>query len=141
VGLRGSQSINLELPVNSAGYILPKIDEITWIGATNEKEFQDLEIGYEAGNDLIARTNKNFNIDLVGVKDMLMEARIRVGSKDRLPLAGPIEKNVYAIGALGSRGFTLGPILGEYIASLINNSPMPISGGVALAIDPLRFKG
>ena len=141
VGLRGSQSIDLELPVNSAGYILPKIDEITWIGATNEKEFQDLEIGYEAGNDLIARTNKNFNIDLVGVKDMLMEARIRVGSKDRLPLAGPIEKNVYAIGALGSRGFTLGPILGEYIASLINNSPMPISGGVALAIDPLRFKG
>jgi tRNA 5-methylaminomethyl-2-thiouridine biosynthesis bifunctional protein len=140
VGLKGSQSIDLELPVNSAGYILPKVDGITWIGSTNEKEFQDVEICYEAGNELIERTNINFGIDLVGAEDMLMQARIRVGSKDRLPLAGPIEKNIYTIGALGSRGFTLGPILGEYIASLINNSPIPISGGVALAIDPLRFK-
>jgi glycine/D-amino acid oxidase-like deaminating enzyme len=41
---------------------------------------------------------------------------------------------------LGSRGFSLGPILGEYIASLINNSPSPISTGLALSIDPLRFK-
>jgi tRNA 5-methylaminomethyl-2-thiouridine biosynthesis bifunctional protein len=140
VGLKGSQSIDLELPVNSAGYILPKVDGITWIGSTNEKEFQDVEICYKAGNELIERTNINFGIDLVGAEDMLMQARIRVGSKDRLPLAGPIEKNIYTIGALGSRGFTLGPILGEYIASLINNSPIPISGGVALAIDPLRFK-
>ena len=54
---------------------------------------------------------------------MLMEARLRTGSKDRLPLAGKIEENVYALGALGSRGFSLGPILGEYIASLINNTP------------------
>ena len=140
VGLKGSQSIDLELPVNSAGYILPKVDGITWIGSTNEKEFQDVEICYKAGNELIERTNINFGIDLVGAEDMLMQARIRVGSKDRLPLAGPIEKNIYTIGALGSRGFTLGPILGEYIASLINNSPIPISGGIALAIDPLRFK-
>ena len=54
---------------------------------------------------------------------MLMEARLRTGSKDRLPLAGKIEENVYVIGALGSRGFSLGPILGEYISSLINNTP------------------
>jgi len=71
---------------------------------------------------------------------MLMTANLRVGSKDRLPLAGKVEENVYAVGSLGSRGFSLGPLLGEYIASLINNSPSPISSGIALAIDPLRFK-
>jgi tRNA 5-methylaminomethyl-2-thiouridine biosynthesis bifunctional protein len=55
-------------------------------------------------------------------------------------LAGKIEENIYTIGALGSRGFSLGPLLGDYVASLINNSPSPISSGLALAIEPLRFK-
>ena len=140
VGLKGDQQIDLDLPINSAGYILPKVDGITWIGSTHEREFENIEICYEAGRELIKRTNKNFNVSLQGSDDMQMTANLRVSSKDRLPLAGKIEKNIYAIGGLGSRGFSLGPILGEHVASLINNSPSPISSGIALAIEPLRFK-
>ena len=140
VGLKGDQQIDLDLPINSAGYILPKVDGITWIGSTHEREFENIEICYEVGRELIKRTNKNFNVSLQGSDDMQMTANLRVSSKDRLPLAGKIEKNIYAIGGLGSRGFSLGPILGEHVASLINNSPSPISSGIALAIEPLRFK-
>ena len=140
IGLKGSQQINLDLPLNSAGYILPEVDGVTWIGSTHEREFKNIDICYEAGHELIERTNKNFNIELTGAENMLMTANHRVGSKDRLPLAGQVEENVYAIGSLGSRGFSLGPLLGEYVASLINNSPSPISSGIALAIDPLRFR-
>ena len=140
VGLKGDQQIDLDLPINSAGYILPKVDGITWIGSTHEREFENIEICYEAGRELIKRTNKNFNVSLQGSDDIQMTANFRVSSKDRLPLAGKIEKNIYAIGGLGSRGFSLGPILGEHVASLINNSPSPISSGIALAIEPLRFK-
>ena len=140
VGLKGEQSINLDLPLNSAGYILPKVNNITWIGSSHEKDYEDLNICYEVGKDLVKRIDKNFKIKLAGASNMLMEARLRTGSKDRLPLAGKIEENVYVIGALGSRGFSLGPILGEYISSLINNTPSPISAGIALAIEPLRFK-
>jgi len=140
VGLKGNQQIDLDLPINSAGYILPKVDGITWIGSTHEREFENIEICYETGRELIKRTNKNFNVSLQGSDDMQMTANFRVSSKDRLPLAGKIEKNIYAIGGLGSRGFSLGPILGEHVASLINNSPSPISSGIALAIEPLRFK-
>ncbi len=140
VGLKGEQSIDLDLPLNSAGYILPKVKNITWIGSSNEKEYDDLNICYDIGKKLVKRIDKNFKIKLAGTSNMLMEARLRAGSKDRLPLAGKIEENVYVLGALGSRGFSLGPILGEYIASLINNSPSPISAGIALAIEPLRFK-
>ena len=140
VGLEGDQPFNLDLPINSAGYILPKLDEITWIGSTHEKEFKNIDVCYEAGHELIERTNKNFNINLSGSKNILMKANFRVGSKDRLPLAGKIEENIYAIGALGSRGFSLAPLLGEHVASLINNSPSPISSGISLAIEPLRFK-
>ena len=140
VGLKGDQPIDLDLPINSAGYILPKVDEITWIGSTHEREFENIDVCYKAGHKLIERTNKNFDITLRGIDDMLMKANYRVSSKDRLPLAGKIEDNIYAIGCLGSRGFSLGPLLGEYVGSLINNSPSPISSGVALAVEPLRFK-
>jgi len=139
VGLRGEQPINIDLPINSAGYILPKINNITWIGSTHEREFDDADICHKTGQKLIERTNRNFNINLAGSDDMLMEARLRIGSRDRLPLAGKIEEHIYTIGALGSRGFSLGPLLGDYVASLINNSPSPISSGIALAIEPLRF--
>ena len=141
VGLTGRQPIDLNLPVNSAGYILPRIDGITWIGSTHEREYKNTDVCYEAGHELIQRTNKNFNITLTNSDNMLMKANLRVGSKDRLPLAGKMQENIYAIGGLGSRGFSLGPILGEHVASLINNSPSPISSGIALAIEPLRFKG
>ena len=140
VGLKGDQPIDLDLPINSAGYILPKVNEITWIGSTHEREFENMDVCLEAGHELIKRTNKNFDITLAGLDTMVMKANYRVGSKDRLPLAGKIEENIYAIGGLGSRGFSLGPILGEYVASLINNSPSPISSGIALAVEPLRFK-
>ena len=141
VGLKGKQPIDLDLPINSAGYILPKVNGITWIGSTHEREYDNIDVCYEAGKELIERTNQNFKITLDGLDNMLMESNFRVGSKDRLPLAGKIKENVYAIGGLGSRGFSLGPILGEHVASLINHSPSPISSGIALAIEPLRFKG
>ena len=139
VGLKGNQPIDLDLPVNSAGYILPMQENITWIGSSHEKDYENMDISYEVGKEIVKKINKNFKINLAGTENMLMEARLRTGSKDRLPLAGKIQENVYVIGALGSRGFSLGPLLGEYIASLINNSPSPISSGIALAIEPLRF--
>ena len=140
VGLKGSQQINLDLPLNSAGYILPEVDGVTWIGSTHEREFKNIDVCYEAGYKLIEKTNKNFNLGLTGAENMLMTANFRVGSKDRLPIAGKIADHIYVIGSLGSRGFSLAPLLGEFVASQINNSPSPISSGIALAIDPLRFK-
>ena len=102
------------------------------------KEFDNIDVCYEAGRDLIERTNQNFKITLDGLDNMLMESNFRVG-KDSC-LFGKIKENVcYWWSRL--RGFSLGPILGEHVASLINHSPSPISSGIALAIEPLRFKG
>ncbi|MBD63537.1 MAG: hypothetical protein CMD68_05580 [Gammaproteobacteria bacterium] len=140
VGLKGKQIFNLNIPLNSAGYILPKVNDITWIGSTHEREFKNMEISYDAGYELIERTEKNFKISLAGKNNILIKAHKRIGSKDRLPFAGKIEDHVYAFGALGSRGFSLAPLLGEYIYSMINNTPNPISTGITLSIDPLRFK-
>jgi len=52
VGLKGDQPIDLNLPVNSAGYILPRSRWITWIGSTHEREFKNIDVCYEAGHEL-----------------------------------------------------------------------------------------
>ena len=141
VGLKDSPDITCSIPVNSEGYILPPIDGITWIGSTHQKDFQDLLPSSEVTKDLILRTERNFKITLGSADGALSEARVRLGSKDRLPIAGRIsnDQHIYAIGALGSRGFSLAPLMGELIASQISKSPNPISTGIALSIDPMRF--
>ena len=96
VGLKGNQPIDLDLPVNSAGYILPMQENITWIGSSHEKDYENMDISYEVGKELVKKINKNFKINLAGTENMLMEARLRTGSKDRLPLAGKIQENVYS---------------------------------------------
>jgi tRNA 5-methylaminomethyl-2-thiouridine biosynthesis bifunctional protein len=120
---------------------LPSIDGVTWIGSTHQKDFQDLLPSSEATNDLISRTERNFKVNLGSIDGALSEVRLRLGSKDRLPIAGKIsnDQNIYAIGALGSRGFSLAPLMGELIASQISQSPNPVSTGIALSIDPMRF--
>ena len=142
VGLSGTQDITSKLPINSEGYILPPVNGVTWIGSTHQKDFNDLKPSDKENQELIKRTENNFNIKLHAEGDLLTEARARVGSKDRLPIAGRVssEQNIYALGALGSRGFSLAPLMGEYIASQISNSPNPISTGIALSINPMRFK-
>jgi len=140
-GLTEPQMIEPMMPVNSEGYILPKVNGVTWVGSTHDKEFLDLEASEDSARDLIIRTEKNFNIKLQTQGSIMTEARLRVGSKDRLPIAGRISttQNIYALGALGSRGFSLAPLLSEYLISQINNAPNPISTAIALSVDPKRF--
>ncbi len=63
----------------------------------------------------------------------------RLASKDRAPIAGQVGKGLYMIAALGARGMVTGPILGQYIASLMMNTPSPLDRGAASMVDPYRF--
>lgn len=46
--------------------------------------------------------------------------------------------NLYLVGALGSRGLTSAPLLGEYLASLIFGEPLPLSEDIIHALSPNR---
>lgn len=63
----------------------------------------------------------------------------RLASKDRSPIAGDLGNGLYVIAALGARGMVTGPILGQYIASLIMQTPSPLDRGAASLVDPYRF--
>jgi tRNA 5-methylaminomethyl-2-thiouridine biosynthesis bifunctional protein len=86
----------------------------------------------------------------------------RCVSGDRLPLAGavvdeaqvleqpgkftgaqladlPRLPGLYTLAALGSRGLTLAPLLGELVAARINGEPAPLEAPLCGAVDPARF--
>lgn len=47
-------------------------------------------------------------------------------------------KNLYLLGALGSRGLTSAPLLGEVLASLIYGEPLPLSEDILHQLSPNR---
>lgn len=84
----------------------------------------------------------------------------RLSCDDRLPLVGPVPApaaqrvgalrqeqprmvsrvpGLYVLSALGSRGITLAPLLGEVLAAWITGAPVPLASSLMDAIDPARF--
>ena len=83
----------------------------------------------------------------------------RLGSDDRLPLAGalpladpglppsrltqarawPRHPGLFVLTALGSRGLTLAPLLGELVAAQALGLPWPLEQDLADAVDPVRW--
>ena len=70
-----------------------------------------------------------------------MEGRVgfRIVARDRLPLAGRLDEDTWALLALGSRGLTWTSLGAELVASLLEGEPLPVEGKLADALDPLRF--
>jgi tRNA 5-methylaminomethyl-2-thiouridine biosynthesis bifunctional protein len=84
----------------------------------------------------------------------------RLAMEDRLPLVGPVPlksmelagarrldqprhvprvPGLYVFTALGSRGITWAPLLGELLAASIVAAPLPLPGSLVDALDPARF--
>jgi tRNA 5-methylaminomethyl-2-thiouridine biosynthesis bifunctional protein len=64
---------------------------------------------------------------------------IRAALPDRMPLAGMTDNRLYAIGALGARGFTTAPLLGEYIASHIMGIAIPLLSDIEGIVSANRY--
>lgn len=92
----------------------------------------------------------------------LIEGRVawRLGCDDRLPVLGgvplpetalagarqleqprhvPRVPGLYVFSALGSRGITWAPLLGEVLAAGITGAPLPLAGSLLDAVDAARF--
>jgi tRNA 5-methylaminomethyl-2-thiouridine biosynthesis bifunctional protein len=72
----------------------------------------------------------------------VLEARVgvRATTSDYLPLAGPAgPPGLFVLTGLGSRGFTLAPLLAEHVAALALGRPSPLPALLAELVDPARF--
>ncbi len=66
-------------------------------------------------------------------------AGLMQGRSTRRDAPSPAHEGLYILGGFGSRGFTLGPLLGERIASEICGEPQSLDQGALDAINPARL--
>jgi tRNA 5-methylaminomethyl-2-thiouridine biosynthesis bifunctional protein len=113
-------------------------------GATHDRGDECVRpraIDHQRNLQALARGLPRLAARLAGVP---LEARtgIRAATSDYLPLAGAVPgaaPGLFVLGGLGSRGFTLAPLLGEHLAALIAGAPSPLPGDLAALVDPARF--
>jgi tRNA 5-methylaminomethyl-2-thiouridine biosynthesis bifunctional protein len=66
-------------------------------------------------------------------------ASVRATTPDRLPIAGEAGPGLLILGGLGSRGFTLAPLLAEHLAAIALGAPSPLPAQLAAIVAPERF--
>jgi len=117
----------LDRPLTYGGYALP-LKKGVLLGATHQH--------WETGNPFTVKAKDDTEnlegfetfTDLKAVKaKQASRASIRVNTADTLPLMGEIEKGIWVLSGLGSRGFVFAPLLAEAIVSKICGDPLPIS--------------
>jgi tRNA 5-methylaminomethyl-2-thiouridine biosynthesis bifunctional protein len=64
----------------------------------------------------------------------------RASTPDRNPIWGALAHRVYVLGALGARGFTFAPLLGDQLAAQIMQRPISLDLGTRAMLDPFRFR-
>jgi tRNA 5-methylaminomethyl-2-thiouridine biosynthesis bifunctional protein len=64
----------------------------------------------------------------------------RVSTPDRNPISGRLAERVFVLGALGARGFTFAPLLGDQLAALMLGRAVSFDLPTRQLLDPYRFR-
>ena len=64
----------------------------------------------------------------------------RASTPDRNPIMGHLGEGVYCLGALGARGMTFAPLLGDMLAAKIADMPVSLTRDIRNMLDPFRFR-
>jgi tRNA 5-methylaminomethyl-2-thiouridine biosynthesis bifunctional protein len=122
------------------GYVAPSREGVVF-GATYER-------GVDADDWRAADDQRNLSVlaarlpvlaRRLGDKDIRGRASVRAATSDQAPLAGAIGPGLVVLGGLGSRGFTLAPLLAEHVAALVLGAPSPLPEPLARIVSPDRF--
>ncbi len=129
----------LRAGISFGGYLTPAKDGFHELGATFDRE----------GNIEILASAHLHNKQLLphGFGDGLPDpasygARVsrRASTADRNPVCGKINDDLFILGALGARGLTLAPLLGDMLAAEILGMPVALARDIRRGLDPYRFR-
>jgi tRNA 5-methylaminomethyl-2-thiouridine biosynthesis bifunctional protein len=159
----------LRAAIAGDGYVVPAFgDHPPAVGASYETPLPGLDQAGELDPGSVHEANLARLDRLVQRTDPVRVsgffAGVRCVARDRTPLAGPIVEaaaitapavrqrlrgahladlprlpGAFSLIALGSRGLTLAPLLGELVAAGIEGEPAPLTRDLAAAVDPARF--
>lgn len=134
--------VPLQLPVCRDGYVTPEIQGRHYIGATFDESCSDRLVNEEdhAANRRRAARILPQVIDEERIHVETGWAGVRCVSRDRLPVVGRIDRDLFCCVAMGSRGFSWSPLVGEVLASQIANASVPLERTVLARLSPDRFR-
>ena len=131
-------------PVAWGGYAAPTGTGLLF-GATHDRGQTDLTPTAEA-------SSRNLTALAAALPELAARAEaagalqtrkaVRATTPDRLPVVGALpQPGLYALTGFGSRGFCVGPLLGEHLAARILDLPSPLPLSAERRLSPQRFTG
>ena len=127
------------------GYILPTREGLLF-GSTHDRDDLSVEVRSGDHDRNLAALAVGLPHLAQGLADDLADtslrgrAAIRAVTPDGSPLVGATGRaGVFVLSGLGSRGFSLAPLLAEHVAALALGAPSPLSRDAAGVVDPARF--
>lgn len=137
--------------VSFGGYLTPALDGFHDLGATfthdpfDETDAAAVIAGHAHNLGLLPAFWRD-RMAVPDEHDFGARIRRRASLPDRRPLAGPVRttgpstgRDIWVLGGLGARGFTLAPLLGEMLAAEILQRPAPLPRDQRLGVDPARY--
>ena len=130
---------SLQAGISFGGYLTPAQGGFHELGATFDRK---------VNTEILASAHLH-NKQLLphGLADCLPDhasygARVsrRASTADRNPVCGKINDNLFILGALGARGLTLAPLLGDMLAAEILGMPVTLARDIRRQLDPYRFR-
>jgi tRNA 5-methylaminomethyl-2-thiouridine biosynthesis bifunctional protein len=124
-------------------YVMPSRDGVVF-GATHDRDDTEIEArasDHARNRAAVAAGLPSLAARLNGV-ELDAHTGVRATTSDFLPLAGAApggEARLFLLTGLGSRGFTLAPLLAEHVAALALGAPSPLPATVSALVDPARF--
>ncbi len=150
----------LHMPLGGDGYAL-SLPGGDWLcGATREQVDAVGDAALRAGDHALNLARAKRFCGITPPPDAALHGRVgwRLQAADSLPIVGPVplaafsrtqrldqarllprEVGLFVLTALGSRGLTWAPLLGELLAAQIVGDPWPLEQELVDAIDPARF--
>ncbi len=148
--INAGQVSHLPVTANSAqictglsygGYLTPAVDGLHDLGATFDRDAA-LEVttaGHSHNFDLLPSKLRTL---FAGIETNGLTGRTsrRVSTPDRNPISGRLAERVFVLGALGARGFTFAPLLGDQLAALMLGRAISFDLPTRQLLDPYRFR-
>lgn len=126
-------------PTSWGGYLIPT-DGGLLFGATHQRGDADAAVraaDQESNLEGLARLDPAL-AERLRREPLGAFAGVRAAAGDHQPMAGALGQGVFALTALGGRGFALAPLLAEHVASLVAGLPSPLPAAGARLVDPRR---
>ena len=136
-----TSSDTLRCGLSFGGYLTPAIDGMHELGATFEREPNDAVTseGHTHNLHLLPESLRQLFAD-TDVTEISGRTARRASTPDRNPIWGQLDNGLFVIGALGARGFTFAPLLGDQLAALIAGHAVSFDLPTCEMLDPYRFR-